>query len=585
MRRPAGCAALAMTLVLGCAVGRGPSGPVRSPTGIVYPPGVPPAETRFSQTATLYLNIDGEEEAALAQALEGIEADPENSIHYFLAGVAEARLGEYREAHRWFVEAERIYPAYELDIEPEREAAWARAFNAGLEAYARGERDAAAEYWLGATAIYDLRPAAHRNVASLLVELGRRDEAIGVYRDALHGLDRRPATRVLEEDEVRERAELRGDTENRLVQLLLAAGCFADAEPLLRRQLARDPGSIRVRSSLARTLVELGRADEAAELYASLLTDESLAAADLFNLGIALFRSSRFEQAGRAFALLTERQPDSRDAWFNYANALFAAEAWAGLADAGDRLLAVDPLSESAHLITARARLETGDEAGARAGVARADGLPVHLEELKLSVTDGGTVVQGRIVGNALPEGAPLRLRFIFHDNAGPLGERVLEASAPAPGASADFRVSIEGRALGYRYELQGEGTGRAGLRPVPATPGCPGRRSAAGGVRGASFVDGLYGEDEFVAVDDVDGLRQHASLGEKVHQEVHPSHEVPPKAEGVAVERLDHPQPVLEGLAPHVDGDRVAALVVDLQGDALRAAGRPGLTPRRGAP
>ncbi len=484
MRRPAGCAALAMTLVLGCAVGRGPSGPVRSPTGIVYPPGVPPAETRFSQTATLYLNIDGEEEAALAQALEGIEADPGNSIHYFLAGVAEARLGEYREAHRWFVEAERIYPAYELDIEPEREAAWARAFNAGLEAYARGERDAAAEYWLGATAIYDLRPAAHRNVASLLVELGRRDEAIGVYRDALHGLDRRPATRVLEEDEVRERAELRGDTENRLVQLLLAAGRFADAEPLLRRQLARDPGSIRVRSSLARTLVELGRADEAAELYASLLTDESLAAADLFNLGIALFRSSRFEQAGRAFALLTERQPDSRDAWFNYANALFAAEAWAGLADAGDRLLAVDPLSESAHLITARARLETGDEAGARAGVARADGLPVHLEELKLSVTEGGTVVQGRIVGNALPEGAPLRLRFIFHDNAGPLGERVLEASAPAPGASADFRVSIEGRALGYRYELEGEGTRQGRLAPGSrdarlSGPAVSGRRRA----------------------------------------------------------------------------------------------------------
>ena len=214
-----------------------------------------------------------------------------------------------------------------------------------------------------------------------------------------------------------------------------------------------------MRSDLARTLVELGRVDEAAELYALLLTDESLAAADLFNLGITLFRSSRYEQAARAFELLTERQPDSRDAWFNYANALFADEAWAALADAGDRLLAVDPLSEAAHLITARARLETGDEAGARAGVARSDGLPVHLEGPRLRVTDGGTLVQGRIVGNALPEGAPVRLRFVFYDNAGVLGERFLEAAAPAPGASADFRVSINGRALGYRYELEGAGT------------------------------------------------------------------------------------------------------------------------------
>lgn len=456
---PAAGALLAGMLFLGCAVGRGPSGPLRSATGILYPPGIPPAETRFSQTATLYLNINGEEEAALAQALEGIEADPGNSIHYFLAGVAGARLGDYRDAHRWFVEAERIYPAYELDIEPEREAAWAKAFNAGLEAYARGETDAAAEHWLRATEIYDLQPAAHRNLASLLVELGRRDEAIRVYQDALRGLERRPATRLLAEDELRVRSELRTDTENRLVQLLLAASRFADVEPLLRQQLAGDPASIRARSDLARTLVELGRVDEAAELYDLLLTEESLAAADLFNLGITLFRSSRYEQAGRAFELLTEKQPDSRDAWFNYANALFADEAWTALADAGDRLLAVDPLSEAAHLITARARLETGDEAGARVGVARSDALPVHLEGLRLRVTGEGTLVQGRIVGNVLPEGAPVRLRFIFHDNAGVLGERFLEAAAPAPGASADFRVSIEGRALGYRYQLEGAGT------------------------------------------------------------------------------------------------------------------------------
>ena len=457
--RPARAAVLGALLLAGCAGGRGPAGPVRSPTGIVYPPGLPPVETRFSQTATLYLNIDGEEEAALAQALEGIDADPGNSVHYFLAGVAGARLGDHRDAHRWFREAERIYPAYELDIEPEREAAWARAFNAGLEAYARGERAAAAEHWLRATAIYDLRPAAHRNVASLLVELGRQDEAIRVYQDALRGLGRRPATRVLEEDELRVRAELRTDTENRLVQLLLAAGRFADVEPLLRRQLARDPGSIRARSDLARTLEELGRAQEAAEVYASLLTDASLAAADLFNLGIALFRSSRYDQAGRAFQLLTERQPDSRDAWFNYANALFAAGSWAALAAAADRVLAVDPLGEAAHLITARARLETGDEAGARAAVARSDGLPVHLDGLRLRVTDEGTVVQGRIVGNALPEGAPVRLRFIFHDNVGVLGERFVDASAPAPDAGTDFRVSIQGRALGYRYAVEEAGS------------------------------------------------------------------------------------------------------------------------------
>ena len=452
--RPAVAALLAALLLLGCVGGRGPRGPVTSPTGITYPPGIPPVETRFSQTATLYLNIHGEEGAALAQALEGIAADPANPIHYFLAGVAQARLGDHAGAHLMFSEAQSMYPAYELDIEPEREAAWATAFNAGLEAYGRDDKELAAEQWLRATAIYDLQPAAHRNLASLLVELGRRDEAIQAYREALRGLERRPATRVLEQAELFERAELRSDTENRLAQMLVLTGRFADAEPLLRRQLAGDPGSIRIRSDLALVLEELGRSDEAADLYASLLTDESLAAADLFNLGIALFRSSRFEQAGRAFQLLTAKQPDSRDAWFNYANALFAGEAWATLAEVGGLLLAVDPLSETAHLITARARLETGDEAGARAAVTHSDSLPVHLDGLRMRVTDTGTVVQGRIVGNTLAEGEPVRLRFIFYDNAGRLGVGLVDAGAPAPGAGAGFEVSIEGRALGYRYEL-----------------------------------------------------------------------------------------------------------------------------------
>ena len=470
MRRHRALAALVgVVVVLGCAGSRGPRGPVRSPTGIVYAPGSPPTETRFSQTATLYLNMDGEEEAALAQALEGIAADPENPIHYFLAGVVRARLGNHVEAHRLFSEAQRIYPAYELDIEPEREAAWATAFNAGLEAYGRGDADAALEQWQQATAIYDLQPAAHRNLASLLAELGRQDEAIRTYQDALAGLERRPATRLLAADEVRQRDELRADTENRLAQLLLLAGRFAEAEPLLRQQMARNPTSIRLRSDLAAALEELGRAEEAAQLYAALLTDQSLAAADLFNLGIALFRMSRYQQAVRAFQLLTEKQPYSRDAWFNYANALFAAESWEALAETGGRLLEADPLSEAAHLIIARARLEIGDEAGARAGVALADSLPVHLDGLRLRVTEASTVVQGRMVGNRLPEGAPVRLRFTFYDNAGTLGVRILDAAAPAPQASANFQVSIEGRALGYRYELAPD-----------ATP-WPGRGSARG--------------------------------------------------------------------------------------------------------
>ena len=109
--------------------------------GFVYELGTPPVRTRFSQTATLFLTR-GFLERALELALQGVDAEPENPIHYLLAGRAHARLAQYGEADAMFTEAQRIYPAYELDIEPERESAWIELFNEGIAAYSDGERRA-----------------------------------------------------------------------------------------------------------------------------------------------------------------------------------------------------------------------------------------------------------------------------------------------------------------------------------------------------------------------------------------------------------------------------------------------------------
>ena len=137
--------ALAIGLT-GCASGaRGPSGPVRSPTGIVYEPGTPPTRSRFSQTAALLLS-QGVLDRALAIAQEGIQSDTANPIHFFLAGLAQVRIGQYEDAHRNFTIAQRIYPAYELEIEPERRAAWVKLYNDGTEAYNNGEIEEA--IWL-----------------------------------------------------------------------------------------------------------------------------------------------------------------------------------------------------------------------------------------------------------------------------------------------------------------------------------------------------------------------------------------------------------------------------------------------------
>jgi tetratricopeptide (TPR) repeat protein len=420
--------------------------------GVQYAPGSPPRETRRSQTATLYLR-QNRVDRALALALEGVAEDSTNPVHFFLAGVSYARMGSYLSADSMFSEAERIYPAYELQVEPEREAAWVQAFNAGIEAFDGGDWEGTTEYWAGAAAIYDLRPEAHMNLASLLTADGRYDEAIEVYQDGLRGIDRTPATRYLGAEDFADREAAREDIEDGLLALFLSTSRFADAEPLLRARVEDEPEDVGLRTALGAVLDGQGREAEARTIYTELLADRTLSPTELFNLGIQFFRSEQYSEAAESFRRLTDLQPRSRDAWFNYANSLFAAEAWEPLANAGARLVELDPLGENAQLVTARAQLESGDHAAALASMQRADTAPIYVEGLQMQRSAAATTVFGRVVGNAAESGAPVALRFVFYDEAGTtIGTRVLEVSAPTTGEAEDFEVRFDSVAAAYSY-------------------------------------------------------------------------------------------------------------------------------------
>jgi len=450
---------LAVGVALGLSAGAcaprraGPTGPVVSPTGIVYEPGVPPRETRFSQTADLYFS-QRSAQRALEFALQGIAADSTNPLHQFLAGSAYARLERYAEADAMFDRAQGLYPAYELDVEPERESAWSIAFNAGVEAYQAGDLEAAIRAWQDATVIFDLRPEAHLNLARLLADEARYAEAIPVYKAALAGLQKAPATRRLDEDALRRRAEARLGAEAQLAQLLVVEGRYAEAEPLTRRQLERDSTDVQVRSQLARILDLQGRSDEASEIYSAMLTEEHLESYHLLNLGVGLFHAAKFREAAVAFRRLTDVQQESRDAWFNYANALFAAQAWAELALVGGRLLGLDPLGENAALITAKAHFETGDRDAALRGLEKSDAAPVHLEQIYLRRSGEGATVHAQVHGNAAERGTLVRIRFEFYGPSGSLGTETVTLTAPGRGETAELTVTSAASAAWYRYEL-----------------------------------------------------------------------------------------------------------------------------------
>ena len=457
MRNAVIAAGLVAAVFLGACGGTvRPPEPVTGPTGYLYPLGTPPSQTRFSQTATLFFR-DQDFTRGLELALEGIAEEPGNPVHFLLAGIAYLTLDDFANADEMFTEAQRIYPAYELDIEPQREAAWGEAFNAGLAAYAEGEVERTIDWWNGAARIYDLRPEAHRNLAGLLATEGRYAEAIDAYLSGIAGMRKRPATQVLTETDLRAREESTAGLEDQLVSLLVLTDRFAEAEPLLRRRLQREPESVQVRSDLANALNSLGREPEARAIYSELLSAGGLEATQLFNLGVGLFRVEDFAGAEEAFRRLTEVQPKSRDAWFNRANVLFAMEGWTSLVEVGERLLELDPLGQNALLIAARAQLETGNRDAAVRILQRVDEAPVYLEGLRMRRAGVGTTVEGRLTGNLAAPGSPVDLLFSFFGDEGLLvGTATSTVEAPHEGESLPFFVTFTGGALSYRYELIG---------------------------------------------------------------------------------------------------------------------------------
>lgn len=451
---------LAASLVLaGCAAGTTAEGPAAGPSasGRTYAPGVRPRDTEFTKRATVAL-VQKAYDQALTAAEQGIAADSMNARHHFLAAQALAGLNRFDEAHEAYEKAQQIYPAYEEEIEPLREQAWATAFNEGVNAYNAQNTDAAVTAWENANLIYGLRPEGFQNLAALHTQKGDYDQAIAAYQSGLASLDRNPATRELTAEEQTERTEARSTMQENLAELLLYTERYADAEKLYRQQLARDSTSIALQGKLAASIAaQPGREAEAQTIYNRLLSMPNLGTDDYQSIGVALFNAKNYARAGEAFAKVAEARTNSRDAWYNYANSLYAGDQWTPLVPIAEKLVTLDPLHEDSYLILARAHKETKQNQKALQALEQIEAMPVKLKDLSLQAATNRTVVRGKVIGNKASAGMPVQVQFTFYDaNGQTIGTQTARVSAPAKDAEADLEVALENAtpAVGYKYQL-----------------------------------------------------------------------------------------------------------------------------------
>ncbi len=353
--------------------------------------------------------------------------------------------------------AQRKYPAYEPEIEPLREQAWAEAFNKGVNAYTAGNTDEAVKDWEQANLIYSGRPEGYQNLAALYTQQGKYEPAIAAYHAGLAAIANGPKTRELTDEEKTDRAEAKATMTENLAELLQFTEQYAEAEKLFRQELAADSTNIGLQAKLAAAIAaQPGRAAEAQSIYSGLLSRQDLKPSDLMSVGVALFNAKDYQRAGQAFQRLTVARPNSRDAWYNYANSLYASEQFQPLIPAAEKLVQLDPLSEDAALILARAYKETNQNQKALAALDKNEKLPIKVKDLSMRVGAGKATITGTAVGNVAAAGTPVTLRFTFYSESGTIGTQNVTVNAPANGATAQFTSTFENAEapIAYSYEL-----------------------------------------------------------------------------------------------------------------------------------
>jgi tetratricopeptide (TPR) repeat protein len=329
---------------------------------------------------------------AFTAAQAAAAAEPGNPQNQFLLGQAAVATGNFEVADSAWDRAAQLCSAFEAEINPERERGWATAFQAGLEAYQNNDTATAMASWQRANALYANRPDAHYNLGVVYSQRGDLARATQAYRETLTILDRMPA-----------------DTS----------------------------------------------ATSATEMATRAETRQN-ALAGLLSVGARQFQAEQYGPAIEVFRQLTTIDRNNRDAWYNYALALYKQERWADLAPIAQRVVQIDPLNENARIILFNAYKGQAEAAGQNTAGQRemqnralrvleeVEALPVHVDEIRFESPEGGQpTLNGKVIGNKANAGTQVTLNFTFYGPTGQVGTQSTTVAAPAKGQSANFTVPL----------------------------------------------------------------------------------------------------------------------------------------------
>jgi tetratricopeptide (TPR) repeat protein len=455
-----------------------------------------PQEGVHSETAEEYIAQGRKQETpreargyfdyALDLLKRGIAEEPDNPLHYYLAGQVSVELNDLIGADTLWDRAACLWTPYAEPIEGFRFIAWGNALRRAEELSSSGDTLGAMQAYRNAYAIFDREPhpifqfAAHCVTQAQLVDSDSLqqaylEEAIWGFREAAAATWR--SNMVSEE----ERREFSGSATTNLAQILAYQDRLMEAAEVYEQYLTGYPDDAQARSSLASLLAMriselqdsvqqaqdpadqedlLARIDSLGERtlkqYTELLAMEGvdLEADEYHDMGIGLYQLEKWQDAALAFRKALEQQPYRPESLELLAHSLYAAERYDTLVTVAEQLADRYPHDIGSLALLANAYRETERPDEALEVFERREALPLGIAELDLQ---GGAAI-GWVENLKLESGTPIEIEFTFYDDAGNVvGSGRLSIDAPAEGDRVPFRVLPEApvaEASGFTYRV-----------------------------------------------------------------------------------------------------------------------------------
>lgn len=430
--------------------------------------------------------LKGESPAARAQALQNskrslVEAivkgkQDRNASAWYTLGQVHLYEDDAVGADSALRRVTTLAPGCKTNVEELRYRVWAPLINTGIDFTKAKNNDSALMNFRQAAAIYPDKPHAALNAGVIFANTKQFDSAAVYFRQSADASER--ANMVTE----------RNQSTFNLAAMLQQSGRHVEAAQVLEKYVAWVPEDREAKEALATSYRIAGQVDKAQTLEKELLAATGAAhggaadssggaakdsnaagrapvgAAVAMRVGINFYNDQKYADAADAFRKVIETEPNNRDAIYDLANTYLAMKQGSGLVEAGNRLMAIEPLSEATLQLLGTGYRYINDLDKAVKVAEQLLALPADLtvkqflmrsDGAKLTMAAIGRAAQTTTGKNIAPVAMPVTFEFLDAKGA-IVTAQDSEVPALKPGEANEFAIDAKGNGIvAWRYKLR----------------------------------------------------------------------------------------------------------------------------------